>query len=94
LSSFQDISHSLKKIDKNAERTHIFREMGKSGIKVQHVMRVMGLTHVKDTVVGDALLRGVSGGQKKRVTISEMVVGGQNVFLMDEISTGLDTSTT
>jgi ATP-binding cassette subfamily G (WHITE) protein 2 (SNQ2) len=29
---------------------------------------VFGLNHVKDTVVGDASIRGVSGGEKKRVS--------------------------
>ena len=42
-----------------------------------------------DTVVGDAMLRGISGGQKKRVTTAEMVVGPTKTLFMDEISTGL-----
>jgi ABC-type multidrug transport system ATPase subunit len=44
--------------------------------------------------VGDALLRGVSGGERKRVTVGEMLVGGQSIFLCDEISTGLDSAAT
>nr|GME18056.1 pleiotropic drug resistance protein 2-like [Ipomoea batatas] len=38
--------------------------------------------------------RGISGGQKKRLTTGEMLVGPAKVLLMDEISTGLDSSTT
>lgn len=34
---------------------------------------IFGLRHVKDTLVGDASVRGVSGGEKKRVSISEML---------------------
>ena len=44
-------------------------------------------------IEGDALVRGVSGGQKRRVTVAEMLTGFQKVFMMDEISTGLDSST-
>ena len=33
---------------------------------------------------------GISGGQRKRVTTAEILVGPQSVVLMDEISTGLD----
>ena len=42
-----------------------------------------------ETVVGDAMLRGISGGQKKRVTTAEMVVGPKKTLFLDEISTGL-----
>lgn len=35
------------------------------------VTTVFGLRHVRDTLVGDAAIRGVSGGEKKRVSISE-----------------------
>lgn len=39
-------------------------------------------------------MRGISGGQKKRVTTGEMIVGPTKTLFMDEISTGLDSSTT
>lgn len=35
----------------------------------------------------------MSGGERKRVTTAEMVVGPRRVLLMDEISTGLDSAT-
>lgn len=57
-------------------------------------LHILGLTKCGDTYVGDALLRGVSGGERKRVTLGEMLVGGQSVFLCDEISTGLDSAAT
>lgn len=39
-------------------------------------------------------VRGVSGGEKKRVTIAEALVSNARLFCMDEISTGLDASVT
>ncbi|KAI3695747.1 hypothetical protein L1987_78747 [Smallanthus sonchifolius] len=60
---------------------------------IMHAM-ILGLDTCADTMVGDQMRRGISGGEKKRVTIGEMLVGTANVFLMDEISTGLDSSTT
>eukprot|EP00644_Phytophthora_capsici_P000509 jgi/Phyca11/5171/fgenesh1_pm.PHYCAscaffold_4_\ len=47
-----------------------------------------------DLVVGDAMHRGVSGGERKRVTTAEMEFGHASVKLMDETSTGLDSSAT
>ncbi|KAH9113415.1 hypothetical protein AeMF1_012378, partial [Aphanomyces euteiches] len=58
------------------------------------IVRQMGLTICKDTIVGDAMERGVSGGERKRVTIGEMQFGIKQVSLLDEISTGLDSAAT
>ncbi|KAH9714822.1 ABC transporter G family member 40 [Citrus sinensis] len=57
-------------------------------------MKILGLDVCADTMVGDEMLRGISGGQKKRVTTGEMMVGPAQALFMDEISTGLDSSTT
>ncbi|CAI5960868.1 unnamed protein product [Closterium sp. NIES-64] len=56
--------------------------------------QILGLDVCADTVVGSALRRGISGGQKKRVATGEALVSAKQVLLMDEISTGLDSSTT
>ncbi|KAM0062731.1 putative ABC-type xenobiotic transporter [Helianthus debilis subsp. tardiflorus] len=66
----------------------------KSSLVTEYVLRLLGLDICSDTMVGDDMRRGISGGQKKRVTTGEMLVGPAKVFLMDEISTGLDSSTT
>ncbi|OWZ02952.1 ABC transporter, partial [Phytophthora megakarya] len=58
------------------------------------VVQQLGLQNCKDTIVGDAMLRGVSGGERKRVTTGEMEFGMKYVSLMDEISTGLDSAAT
>ncbi|KAJ0393456.1 hypothetical protein P43SY_002930 [Pythium insidiosum] len=60
----------------------------------QIVLNLLGLNGCKDTVVGDAMVRGISGGQRKRVTTGEMMFGKKNVLIMDEISTGLDSAAT
>ncbi|OQR96986.1 ATP-binding Cassette (ABC) Superfamily [Achlya hypogyna] len=65
-----------------------------ASLRTELYLHILGLTNCADTVVGDALLRGVSGGERKRVTVGEMLVGGQSIFLCDEISTGLDSAAT
>ncbi|XP_042048272.1 ABC transporter G family member 29-like [Salvia splendens] len=65
-----------------------------SGDITDYVLKVLGLEECRDTIVGDQMLRGISGGQKKRLTTGEMIVGPSKVMFMDEISTGLDSSTT
>ena len=44
-------------------------------IVTEFTLRILGLDYVADTVVGGSMLRGISGGQKKRVTTGEMIVG-------------------
>jgi ABC-type multidrug transport system ATPase subunit len=67
------------------------QELDENLFTVKAVMDVLGLTRVKDTFVGDQLtVRGVSGGEKKRVTVGEMFCVGTPVMCCDEISTGLD----
>ncbi|EEF30370.1 ATP-binding cassette transporter, putative [Ricinus communis] len=59
-----------------------------------YVLKILGLDICADIMVGDGMRRGISGGQKKRVTTGEMLVGPAKALFMDEISTGLDSSTT
>ncbi|GFP96776.1 pleiotropic drug resistance protein 1 [Phtheirospermum japonicum] len=65
-----------------------------ASVITEYVLKVLGLEVCADTMVGDELIRGISGGQRKRVTTGEMLVGPTNALFMDEISTGLDSSTT
>ncbi|XP_030489590.2 ABC transporter G family member 32 [Cannabis sativa] len=65
-----------------------------TGLVVEYIMKILGLDICADTLVGDEMLKGISGGQKKRLTTGELLVGPARVLFMDEISNGLDSSTT
>jgi len=58
------------------------------------ILKVLGLDICADIIVGDEMKRGISGGQKKRVTTGEMLTGPAKALFMDEISTGLDSNST
>ncbi|AES98592.2 ABC transporter G family member 31 isoform X1 [Medicago truncatula] len=66
----------------------------KHSVNTDYILKVLGLDVCSDTIVGNEMTRGVSGGQRKRVTTGEMIVGPRKTLFMDEISTGLDSSTT
>ncbi|KAL6573649.1 transcription factor [Orobanche hederae] len=65
-----------------------------ASVVTDYFLKVLGLDECVDTMVGDQMIRDISGGQKKRVTIGEMLVGPASALLLDEISTDLDSSTT
>ncbi|CDF34514.1 unnamed protein product [Chondrus crispus] len=57
--------------------------------------RMLKIERTLDTIIGNETLRGVSGGERKRVTIGEMLVGmNAGCVVMDNWSKGLDSSTT
>uniref|UniRef100_A0A0A0LGJ3 ABC transporter domain-containing protein n=1 Tax=Cucumis sativus TaxID=3659 RepID=A0A0A0LGJ3_CUCSA len=65
----------------------------KTSLVTDYILKILGLEICADTLVGDEMRRGISGGQKKRLTTGEMLVGPARALLMDGISTGLDSST-
>ncbi|KAG6879471.1 hypothetical protein C0992_002357 [Termitomyces sp. T32_za158] len=54
---------------------------------------IFGLRHVQNTPVGDATIRGVSGGEKKRVSIAEALATRSRIQSWDNSTRGLDSST-
>ncbi|XP_059144004.1 ATP-binding cassette sub-family G member 5-like [Physella acuta] len=61
--------------------------------KVESVIRDMGLTHVADNRIGGAVIRGVSGGEKRRITIGVQLLKDPDILLLDEPTSGLDSFT-
>eukprot|EP00968_Pinguiococcus_pyrenoidosus_P024510 scaffold4746_cov248-Pinguiococcus_pyrenoidosus.AAC.2 len=57
---------------------------------VDATLDVLQLSHVQHTVIGDERIRGVSGGQRKRVNIGMEVVAAPVALFLDEPTSGLD----
>jgi ABC-type multidrug transport system ATPase subunit len=55
--------------------------------------RVFGIGKVFDTIVGNGFIRGVSGGERKRVSIIETLATAASVTAWDNSTRGLDAST-
>ena len=61
--------------------------------EVEHVMRLLGLLHVRHTRIGDVTRRGVSFGERRRVNIAIELVGRPSVLFVDDATAGLDSTT-
>ena len=57
------------------------------------IMAVFGLSHTYDTRVGNDFIRGVSGGERKRVSIAEAALGASPIQCWDNSTRGLDSAT-
>jgi ABC-type multidrug transport system ATPase subunit len=64
------------------------------GKAVEDILSLLHLHICADTVIGNDLLRGVSGGEKKRVTVGEGLLTNARFLALDEISNGLDSAVT
>jgi len=60
---------------------------------VQETMRLLGIDHVADTIVGNDMNRGLSGGEKRRVSIAVDIIHEPSVIFLDEPTSGLDSMT-
>lgn len=54
--------------------------------------RVFGMSHTMDTLVGNEYIRGVSGGERKRISIIESLATDSSVVCWDNSTRGLDAS--
>lgn len=57
---------------------------------VNELIQSLGLSHVENTMCGSAMVRGLSGGEKKRVSIGIELVTNPSLLFLDEPTSGLD----
>ncbi|CAI7084678.1 ASB_collapsed_G0013100.mRNA.1.CDS.1 [Saccharomyces cerevisiae] len=73
----------IKGVDREAYANHV----------TEVAMATYGLSHTRDTKVGNDLVRGVSGGERKRVSIAEVAICGARFQCWDNATRGLDSAT-
>ena len=61
---------------------------------VEALLTRMGLAHIRDTLIGGENVRGVSGGQRKRVNIALELLTEPPLLFLDEPTSGLDATST
>ncbi|KAI8896887.1 P-loop containing nucleoside triphosphate hydrolase protein [Globomyces pollinis-pini] len=59
---------------------------------VDNVLKMLNLSHVAHTIIGDETTRGISGGQRKRVNIGIEIAAAPICLFLDEPTSGLDSS--
>ena len=86
LNVWQTLFFSLLNKTKKRERKEI-------DIIVDALMKMFGIPHTAKTLVGNEMVPGVSGGERKRVSIAETLATKSTVVCWDNSTRGLDAST-
>lgn len=58
--------------------------------RVNQVILLLGLQGCRDTWIGNTEARGISGGERKRVSIGVELVSDPSILFLDEPTSGLD----
>ncbi|KAG5414129.1 hypothetical protein IGI04_001696 [Brassica rapa subsp. trilocularis] len=61
--------------------------------QAEAVVTELGLDRCKNTIIGEPFLRGVSGGERKRVSIGQEILINPSLLFLDEPTSGLDSTT-
>lgn len=86
LTVWQTLSFALKNKTKKNEK-------GDIPVILEALLKIFGIQHTKHTRVGNEYVRGVSGGERKRVSIAETLASKSTVVCWDNSTRGLDSST-
>ena len=61
--------------------------------RVEEIIKELRLKKCENTKIGGPLLKGVSGGERKRTSIGVELITDPNLIFFDEPTTGLDSFT-
>lgn len=56
--------------------------------RVEEVLAAMEIAHTRDTIIGDAFRKGISGGQRKRVCVAQELLSAPLLLFLDEPTSG------
>ncbi|KAK3033413.1 hypothetical protein RJ639_032386 [Escallonia herrerae] len=73
-------------------RLRLHGGLNKATARVRELLRELGLDHVEGVRIGSESTRGISGGEKRRVSIGVELVHDPAVLLIDEPTSGLDSA--
>ncbi|GLD98845.1 hypothetical protein PINS_up007563 [Pythium insidiosum] len=70
-------------------KTHTVEQQEK---RVDVVMEELGLVKSRDTLIGGMTLRGISGGERKRLSFATEILTNPSLLFVDEPTSGLDST--
>jgi ATP-binding cassette subfamily G (WHITE) protein 2 len=63
------------------------------GKRIGEVLALMRIEHCRDVIIGNSRRKGISGGERKRVSIAVELLSRPKLIFLDEPTSGLDSTT-
>eukprot|EP01134_Creolimax_fragrantissima_P003180 CFRG3180T1 len=62
------------------------------GLRLKYMLKMLGLSKVAESYVGDGQKRGISGGQRRRLTLLKGLITDPGIAFLDEPTSGLSST--
>ncbi|KAF7683938.1 ABC transporter G family member 21 [Astathelohania contejeani] len=82
-----DLLNPFLTVEETIKFSADLRSKGKDVVDKE--MKKLGLYDIKESLIGNSF-KGISGGERKRVSIAKELVGNPNILFLDEPTSGLD----
>jgi ABC-type multidrug transport system ATPase subunit len=60
--------------------------------RIEGLLSAFGLQNQADTLIGTPIRKGISGGQKRRVSVASQLITSPKILFLDEPTSGLDSA--
>lgn len=60
--------------------------------RIESLLSAFGLQNQSETIIGTPIQKGVSGGQKRRVSVASQLITNPKILFLDEPTSGLDSA--
>jgi ABC-type multidrug transport system ATPase subunit len=60
--------------------------------RIDDLLNSFGLRNQADTIIGTPIRKGISGGQKRRLSVASQLVTAPKILFLDEPTSGLDSA--
>lgn len=60
--------------------------------RIEHLLSAFGLRNQQNTIIGTPIRKGISGGQKRRVSVASQLITSPKILFLDEPTSGLDSA--